>query len=145
MLYPSIIYQKNLGMFDRMDWNIFMINLMYSLGEFIGRTLGRLRSQYNRPFMLIGSLLRVVFIATSFIIAFSSAPFWSNPTTIILNIFLIGLTGGFLGVAAGNTFPHRLENHEKEFGGFFYSLQINLGIGLGSLISLVAFLPLFPS
>ena len=144
LLYPSIIFQGNLKIYDLPDWNIFIYNLSYSVGDFLGRTCGRIRHNYHRAVYALGSIIRLVLIATTFLIAFEhDNDFWSNSAVIVMNTFLIGFSNGFLCVAAGNSFPDRLEDDEKEFGGFFISCLINLGIAIGSLISLVGFKNLF--
>ena len=126
------------------EWNIFYYNLLYSLGDFSGRSLGRVRHSYARPFFITGIFCRLLLIATTFLIAYNhDNAFWGNAGIILLNSFLIGVTGGFFGVCCGNSFPEKLENQEKEFGGFIISCMINLGIAIGSLISLVGFQRLF--
>jgi hypothetical protein len=120
-----------------------MINVSYSVGDFTGRSIGRLRNSYNRTFMTISISARLIFVASSFTIAFSAASFWNNSFVIMLNTFLIALTGGFLGVAGGNSVPGRLDMHEKEFGGFVLGIMINIGIAMGSLISAVGLVHLF--
>ena len=117
-----------------------MFNVFYSLGDFSGRTLGRLRSSYPRVLYISGSLARLSLVFTSFLIAYQHYnDFWSNSATILINSYLIGLSGGYFCVVSGNSFPGRLEDKEKEFGGFIISCMINLGIAIGSLISLLAF------
>ena len=74
----------------------------------------------------------------------TDSPFWNYPATVIINVFLLGLTNGFIASAACRTIPGLLENNEKEYGGFVMSLMINAGIGTGSLISLLGFSHLFP-
>eukprot|EP00347_Sterkiella_histriomuscorum_P002713 403367094 len=144
LLYPSIIFQGNLTLYAEKDWQIFIYNLTYSLGDFMGRSFARIKHQYPRALYVIGCIGRGVFLATTFLIAFNPHnEFWSNSAVIIINTYLIGLTGGFFGVCAGNSFPGKLDNHEKEFGGFVISCMINLGIAIGSLISLVGFQNLF--
>ena len=91
-----------------------------------------------------GTIIRVCFVATTFIIAFSDASFWNSKTIIIVNVFLLGITNGFFATAACRTIPVKLDNNEKEFGGFVMSLMINAGIGTGSLISLLGFTGFFP-
>jgi hypothetical protein len=58
---------------------------------------------------------------------------------VIINVFLLGLTSGFIATSACNTIPGKLENHEKEFGGLAMSVMINGGIAIGSFISLLGF------
>lgn len=117
-----------------------MYNVFFSLGDFFGRTLGRVKHSYPRLLYVIGSFARLGLVATTFIIAYNhSNEFWNNPATIMINTFLIGFTGGLFCVCSGNSFPGRLEDNEKEFGGFIISCMINLGIAIGSMISLIAF------
>ena len=89
------------------------------------------------------TVVRLSFVATSFMIAMSDSNFWNHPATIIINVALLGLTNGFFATAACRTIPGLLENNEKEYGGFVMSLMINSGIAIGSLISLLGFSHLF--
>ena len=93
--------------------------------------------------MVAGTILRLVFVATTFMIALSDAVFWNNQAIIIANVLLLGLSNGFFATAACRTIPGLLDSNEKEYGGFVMSLMINAGIGTGSLISLLGFSHLF--
>ena len=144
MLYPSIVYQKSKEILaDREDWSIFIINISFAVIDFLGRTLGKIRSSYSRSFLGASTLVSMIFVATTFIIALSDEPFWNSGITIIVNCSLLGFTNGFFATAACNTIPGKLEIHEKEFGGFVMTVMINGGIAIGSLISLLAFSNLF--
>ena len=146
LLYPSIVYSGHLTLFKSADWTIFIFNLMFNFGDFSGRSLGRLRHEYPRPVYVIGVLTRCLLIASTFLMGFNPYnDFWGNNAVIMINALLIGLSNGFFVVAAGNSFPNKLDNHEKEFGGFIISMTINLGIALGSMISLLAFQNIFTS
>ena len=112
---------------------------MEGLGDFTGRSLGRLRNTYPRKLLTLLLIARLLLIPTSFLMAFNDTGFWAITPIVMLNCLILGLSNGFVGVAACNSFPSRLENHEKEFGGTVLSLMINLGISIGSLISLLAF------
>ena len=144
MLYPSIIYQKSSSIFPtRPDWSIFILNVSESVGDFTGRSLARIKDSYSRQFLVAGTILRMIFIATTFMIAMSDGEFWNNQALIIVNVFLLGLTNGFFATAACRTIPGLLDGNEKEYGGFVMSVMINAGIGTGSLISLLGFSHLF--
>jgi hypothetical protein len=144
MLFPSIVFQKQQDIYpDRSDWSIFIINISLGLGDFLGRTLAKLKETYSRRFMGIQLILRLTFVATTFLIALSDSPFWNHPAVVIANATLIGLTNGICGGGTCNTIPTRLKNNEKEFGGFVISVMINGGITAGSLLSWAAFSGLF--
>ncbi|CDW90668.1 equilibrative nucleoside transporter [Stylonychia lemnae] len=144
LIYPSITYQGGLNIYNSPEWSIFIYNLSYSVGDFSGRTLGRIKHSYPRPFFVIGTFCRLILIASTFIMAYyHDNVFWGNAGVIILNSFILGISGGFFGVCCGNSFPGKLEDNEKEFGGFIISCMINIGIAIGSLISLVGFQDLF--
>jgi len=144
MLYPSIIYQKSKSIFpNRPDWSIFILNVSECLGDFTGRSLARIKDSYSRQFLVTGTILRLLFIATTFMIALSDGEFWNNQALIIANVFLLGLTNGFFATAACRSIPGLLDSNEKEYGGFVMSVMINAGIGSGSLISLLGFSHLF--
>lgn len=82
---------------------------------------------------------RGLFIATSFIIAFENTEFWSHPATVVINSFIVGITGGLFSVNASSSFHQRLKNKEKAYGGFLITIMLNSGIAVGSLISLIGF------
>jgi len=43
MVYPSITFKGGLNISPKASWNIFVYNLSYSLGDFSGRSLSRIR------------------------------------------------------------------------------------------------------
>ena len=139
MLYPSILFQKDVKLFDSFQWNIYMINLFFNTGNFLGRSLGRLKTHYSRAFLLSTCFCRLLIIASTFTIAFSSDPLLSHPATVLSNSLLVGLTGGWFSVASSISFHRRLKNKEKEHGGFLITTMINGGIAFGSLVSLAGF------
>jgi len=123
-----------------MQWNIFIIMLAYNVGDVYGRfLLARLKFIYPRAILTAISLLRCVFILTSFLILFKNTPFWNSSFTIISNVLLIGITNGFFGVAACESVPRRLDPHEKEFGGYMINLVMMGGVSFGYLISWYCF------
>ena len=130
-----------------MAWNIFYYNLSYSCGDLLGRSIDKLIDSsysYPRALILIGVPARGLLIASSFLMAYyKSNVFWGNDAAIFINSFLIGITAGFLGTCCGKNMPGRLNNNEKEHGGFMLSVFANSGIAIGGLISLVAFQRLF--
>ncbi len=139
-LYPGILIQKDLALFTNGSWNFFLYTITYSLGDFAGRfSPNKFAPSFSRSFLLIGFGLRFILVGTSFFIAFYDSPFWNNAAVSLINCTLVGYTGGFITVASGSSFPGRLEDSDKEFGGFLMSVMINLGIGIGSLISLLGF------
>ena len=145
MLYPGILMAKNFdaGLLDQ-NWKIFMINLGFNLGNLVGRTLSRLKHSYSRLYLIITSISRVVIITTTFLIGLrKGSDFWSSPATVIVNAFLVGLTGGLFSVAASSSFHSRLKNKEKEYGGYIIAVMLNAGIGVGSLITLIGLKQLF--
>ena len=129
---------------DRADWSIFVINLTECVGDFSGRYLAKIKEKYSKPFLVTGCLMRLAFVATTFMIALSDEEFWNSKATILVNVFLLGITNGFFATAACRTIPGLLDNNEKEYGGFVMNLMINSAIGIGSLISLLGFTGLFP-
>ena len=145
MLYPSIVYQKIPKIFkDNPSWSIFVINSAWACGDFPGRTCGRIRDTYSKKFLLAGNFLRLLFVFSTFWIALVENSFTNSTAVILINAWLTAFTNGFFGVAACNSINGSLENHEKEMGGFVMSVLINLGIGMGSMISLVGFIHIFP-
>ena len=70
LLYPSIVFQGNLTLYDAPQWNFFMYNLFFSLGDFSGRTLGRIKHYYSRALYVIGGFARVLLVSSTFIIAY---------------------------------------------------------------------------
>lgn len=105
MLFPSILIQKVMTLFTSTSWNIFVIILAFNLGDVIGRSSTRLFHQtsigYSRTFLAICSLARLIFVATSFSICFKDeSDFWGAPGTMIINAFLVAITGGFFGVCS---------------------------------------------
>ena len=79
MLYPSIIYQKSNKIFPtRPDWSIFVLNVTECVGDFAGRSFARIKDSYSRQFLVAGTILRMIFIATTFMIAMSDGEFWNN-------------------------------------------------------------------
>eukprot|EP00347_Sterkiella_histriomuscorum_P003793 403362918 len=143
MLYPGILFQKKFSLFELRQWDLFMINLGFNLGNLVGRTLSRLKSSYSRIYLVLTCLSRGIIIATTFLIGLKNSEIWSHPAMVILNSFLVGLSGGLFSVAASSSFHARLKNKEKEYGGYVISVMLNLGIASGSLISLLAFQPIF--
>jgi solute carrier family 29 (equilibrative nucleoside transporter), member 1/2/3 len=144
MLYPGIVFPKKKDIIpSRIDWSIFYINITYGLSDLLGRTLAKYKSSYSRSFLVPAVLLRLIFVATTFTIALSDAEFWNQGAIVLVNVCLLGLTNGLFATASCNTIPGRLENHEKEFGGFVMSVMINGAIFVGSLISLVGFSRMF--
>jgi hypothetical protein len=146
MLYPSIIYQKVPMIYSGSpSWSIFVINVAWAFGDFPGRTLGRIRDNYSKTFLLVGNFLRLFFVFTSFWIALVPNSFTNSVPVILINAWVTAFTNGFFAVAACNSINGLLENNEKEMGGFVMSVLINSGIGLGSMLSLVGFSRLFPN
>lgn len=148
MLFPSILLQKVVTLFDSISWDTFIMIFVFTLGDFLGRIVIKYLKQtkfgYPRKFLIGGSALRLILVATTFVIAFNEdSQFWNASGTVVANSFLLGLTNGFMGAASIESFMPLLQNHEKEFAGFMISLLINGGITVGSLISLVCFAPLF--
>ena len=73
MLYPSIIFQKSIDIFpDRSDWSIFVLNISFGLSDFMGRTFAKLIQSYSRNFLIVLATVRIIFVATSFLIALSN-------------------------------------------------------------------------
>lgn len=147
MLYPSILTQKNLTVAVKTPaWNFYLFTLAFSLGDVSGRFIGdKFYSKYSRFFLFTFLGARFSLIATTFVMGFDNDPnsFWNISSIILLNTFLVGFTNGYLVVAAGCSFPDRLQDNEKEFGGFIISVMINFGIAMGSLVSLLAFKNVF--
>ena len=70
ILYPSIIYQKVPMIVSRNpSWSIFWINVAWALGDFPGRSLGRIKDKYSNVFLLSGNFLRLFFVFTTLFIA----------------------------------------------------------------------------
>ncbi|CDW90989.1 equilibrative nucleoside transporter 1 [Stylonychia lemnae] len=144
LLFPGIIFQGGMTISSNFVWNIFYYNASFNVGDYSGRFLAKLKKQYGRVFIIIGGLLRLIWIASTFIIAFNHQNiFWGNNAVIVINCYLLGMTHGFLGACCNQSFGGRLENHEKEHGGFMISVLQSLGVAFGSLISLVAFKDMF--
>ena len=146
MLYPSVTTKKSLNVVkDQPAWNFFLFTLAFSTGDFSGRFVcDKVTLRFSRPFLVFFLASRILVIVTTFIMAFNDTnSFWNYSGVILANSFLIGFTNGFLTVASGCSFPDKLEDDEKEFGGFIISVMINFGIAMGSLLSLVAFTGLF--
>ncbi|CDW72034.1 equilibrative nucleoside transporter 4-like [Stylonychia lemnae] len=139
MLYPSILFQKKFELFENIQWNILMLNLGFNLGNFIGRVLARFKHGYSRLFLILTCISRGLIIASSFVIGLEDTVFLSHPATVIFNSLLVGLTGGLFSVASSTSFHQRLAAQEKEFGGYIITVMLNSGIGVGSLVSLLAF------
>lgn len=110
-----------MNLFESPEWNTFMILFFYNISDFTGRILTKVRKSpepWSRPFLITCSILRLIFVAPSFIIALNDTVyFWNMPVVILFNTFAIAISGGFLGVAACSGLIMRLENDEKEFGG----------------------------
>ena len=61
--------------------------------------------------IIIGVPLRGIFIASTFLMVYNKENFfWGNNAVIVINSFLIGITGGFMGVCCGKNVPPRLTN-----------------------------------
>jgi hypothetical protein len=144
MMYPSIVYQKSKAIVPgKPAWSLLILNSSECIADFIGRSIAKIRDSYSRTLLVSLSLSRIALISTTLIIALSDMAFWNARFVIILNVFILGLTNGFVATAACRTIPGRLENNEKEFGGFIMSLMINSGIFVGSFISLVGLSRIF--
>lgn len=124
---------------DSFVWNLYLINLGFNLGNYVGRSLGKIKHSWSRLYLIITCISRGLLIATTFIIALNESMFWSHPATVVINSFLVGLSGGFFSVNSSSSFHSRLRNKEKEYGGFLISVMLNAGIAIGSLISLLGF------
>ena len=146
MLYPSIVYQKKGSIYpDSIPWSIFILNCAWSLGDFPGRSLARIRESYSRRFLLIGNFLRLFFVASTFYLALAPhSGFTDSVAVIVINAWLAAFTNGFFCVAACSSIPCKLEDNEKELGGLVMTVMITSAVGLGSMVSLVGFSRLFP-
>lgn len=121
-------------------WDAVILNIAYSIGDFSGRTLALIKIFQTQKFLIIGNCLRIILIATTFLIAFLNGYFWNHPALIIINCLFVGLTGGLFGSAACNSIPGLLKtSREKELGGLALTVMINGGITFGSLISYIGF------
>ncbi|TNV72459.1 hypothetical protein FGO68_gene14863 [Halteria grandinella] len=144
LIYPSIVFQKQQDIIsNRSDWSIFILNVVVSIADLLGRNLASRKPHYQRTFLGTGCFLRLTLVCTTLLIGLSSSPFWNNIFVVLINAGAIGLTNGFFATAACNSIPGRLEEHEKEFGGFVMSVVLNTGIGFGQLVSLISFQRLF--
>ena len=99
---------------DRSDWSILFINLSYTLFDFVGRFLASFKNFYSRKFLAIGGSIRIMFVATSFLIALTNDKFWNYTATVIINCALLGLTNGFIANACCASIPARLDANERE-------------------------------
>ena len=141
MLYPGIVFQNQGDLVaGKPDWSLFLLSSIMGITEFTGRSLSLLKNPYRRVTILTATGLRLVLIASTFLIAFQV---WDLDALAIINTALIGLTNGLLATGICSTIPGMLEPHEREFSGFLMSVTINASITVGSLISLLGFSRLF--
>ena len=128
---------------DKPSWSIFYINVAWACGDFPGRSLGRLKDNYSKRFLIVGNFLRLFFVFSTFWIALVNNSFTDSVAVILINAWLTAFTNGIFAVAACNSINKLLENNEKEMGGFVMSVLLNLGIATGSMTSFLSFSHLF--
>jgi len=137
MIFPSITIQKIANLTSSATWNAFILLSSVQVFDFFGRILSGVRAHYDRRILFAFSIARVAFVAISILIVQGNGSFWDSPALILMNAILLGLTNGFFASAGLKQVPDRLENTEKEMGGFFNGLTVNLSITVGSLFSLL--------
>lgn len=127
---------KNVKNYD--SWFNLLILSTFNLFDSIGRYMGGVSCLLLKNSTIkIGSLLRLVFLATCLFIAFDVPPtaVFSTDWFIMLNLALFSVSNGYISTLCCVKAPMTVEGEAKGQVGGFIGICISTGIVFGSLLA----------
>lgn len=97
LLYPNIAFEVVTSLTS--GWKILLINLMYNIGDFMGKAIGDFRwtfNSYSIKYLLVSRLIffyTIIMLAKQFT---NDDPLLHNDIFPFVNIFLFAVTNGFI-------------------------------------------------
>ena len=146
VLFPPVITDTDIGFLAgikndslRISWTILIFIFIFNLFDTIGRWLaGQTFGGLSDKAILALTYLRVVFIATSYLIDYEVGPTWfmRSDWFKLINMALFAFTNGYCSTQCAVKSVVRAPEHLKEVVGTYIGISITIGIVGGSLIAL---------
>lgn len=126
---------------QRISWTMLIYILTFNVTDTIGRWLGgqAFGSIPARPMFII-TYLRIVFVASTFIIDYGVGPEWltgiNGDWFKLLNMTLFAFSNGYCSTQCAIKSPSRAPDDKKEIVGTFVGVFITAGIVTGSMAAI---------
>jgi len=146
-VFPSVMVTTPLDFMQqvsdpalRVSWSVLIFIFTYNLTDTLGRWVaGQSFGALSNKAVLLLSYIRVVFIASSFLINYKTAPSWLFQADWfkLLNMALFAFTNGYCGTQCAAKATTQASDNLKDVVGTFVSVSMTLGIVIGCLAALV--------